>query len=90
MSHCCADFLHTISRINGCLSLIFPLLIIHVYLNHASRYAQHMVAIKAGTVVREGSPAEVMKKKVLREVFSIEADIVPDPRTGVPLCFPFE
>ncbi len=49
-----------------------------------------MVAIKAGTVVREGSPAEVMKMKVLREVFSIEADIVPDPRTGVPLCFPYE
>ena len=59
-------------------------------LNHASRYAQHMVAIKSGTVVREGSPAEVMTKKVLREVFSIEADIVPDPRTGVPLCMPYE
>lgn len=49
-----------------------------------------MVAINVGTVVREGSPAEVMKKKVLGEVFSIEADIVPDPRTGVPLCLPYE
>lgn len=48
-----------------------------------------MVAINAGTVVREGSPAGVMKKKV-GEVFCIEADIVPDPRTGVPLCLPYE
>lgn len=59
-------------------------------LNHASRYAQHMVAIKSGTVVSEGTPAEVMTPSVLRQVFGIEADIVPDPRTGVPLCLPYE
>lgn len=59
-------------------------------LNHASRYAQHMVAIKSGKVVSEGSPMKVMTKEVLREVFGIEADILSDPRTGVPLCIPFE
>ncbi|WP_426450227.1 ABC transporter ATP-binding protein [Paenibacillus sp. S-38] len=59
-------------------------------LNHASRYAQHMVAIKRGRVVSSGPPAEVMTQEVLREVFGIEADLIPDPRTGVPLCLPFE
>lgn len=59
-------------------------------LNHASRYAQHMVAIKSGNVISEGTPNEVMTPEVLREVFGIEADIVPDPRTGVPLCLPYE
>lgn len=59
-------------------------------LNHASRYAQHMVAIKSGKVVSEGAPKHVMTKEVLREVFAIEADILADPRTGVPLCIPFE
>ncbi|MFF2911368.1 ABC transporter ATP-binding protein [Paenibacillus sp. NPDC057934] len=59
-------------------------------LNHASRYAQHMVAIKSGTVISEGAPADVMTTPVLREVFGIEADIMPDPRTGVPLCLPYE
>ncbi|MNC36112.1 putative siderophore transport system ATP-binding protein YusV [compost metagenome] len=59
-------------------------------LNHASRYAQHMVAIKSGTVISEGTPAEVMTPDVLRKVFGIECDIVPDPRTGVPLCLPYE
>ncbi|QHW32710.1 ABC transporter ATP-binding protein [Paenibacillus rhizovicinus] len=58
-------------------------------LNHASRYAQHMVAIKKGKVVSVGAPEAVMTKEVLREVFNIETDIIPDPRTGVPLCFPF-
>lgn len=59
-------------------------------LNHATRYAQHMVAIKSGTVVAEGTPEEVMTKEVLRRVFSIEADILIDPRSGVPLCLPYE
>lgn len=59
-------------------------------LNHASRYAQHMVAIKKGKVVRSGTPAEVMTPDVLRDVFGIEADIIMDPRNGVPLCLPYE
>ncbi|REK58317.1 MAG: Fe(3+)-dicitrate ABC transporter ATP-binding protein [Thermobacillus sp.] len=59
-------------------------------LNHATRYAHHMVAIKSGEIVAEGEPAKVTTKEVLREVFGIEADILFDPRTGVPLCLPFE
>lgn len=59
-------------------------------LNHATRYAGHMVAIKTGKVVSQGSPTEVMTREVLRSVFGIEADIISDPRTGVPLCLPFE
>jgi iron complex transport system ATP-binding protein len=59
-------------------------------LNHAARYAQHMVAIQNGQVVSMGTPEEVMTKEVLRKVFGIEADIMIDPRTGVPLCIPFE
>jgi iron complex transport system ATP-binding protein len=59
-------------------------------LNHATRYAGHMVAIKSGKVVSQGTPTEVMTRDVLRLVFGIEADIISDPRTGVPLCLPFE
>ncbi|AOZ94715.1 ABC transporter ATP-binding protein [Paenibacillus crassostreae] len=58
-------------------------------LNHASRYAQHMIAIKHGKAIAAGSPVEVMTAEVLREVFGIEADIVEDPRSGLPLCLPF-
>ncbi|ANS76184.1 iron-dicitrate transporter ATP-binding subunit [Paenibacillus yonginensis] len=58
-------------------------------LNHASRYAQHMIAIKSGKAVAEGAPTEVMTPEVLQEVFGIEADIIIDPRSGVPLCLPY-
>lgn len=57
-------------------------------LNHASRYADHVVAIAGGAVVAEGTPREVVTPDVLRTVFAIEADIVPDPRTGHPICIP--
>lgn len=59
-------------------------------LNHAARYAHHMIAIKNGKAVAEGSPETVVTSTVLRDVFGIEADIFIDPRSGVPLCLPYE
>jgi len=58
-------------------------------LNHATRHSQHLIALRAGLVVAAGAPAAVVTPTLLREVFGVEADIVPDPRTGVPLCVPF-
>ncbi len=59
-------------------------------LNNASRYSHHMVALRRGQVFTSGSPHEVMTPGVLQEVFGVEADIVNDPRDGVPLCIPYE
>lgn len=59
-------------------------------LNHAARYADHMIAIKNGRVMNEGTPSEVMTADNLEQVFGIKADIIPDPRTHVPLCLPYE
>lgn len=58
-------------------------------LNHATQYAHHIVAIKHGEVSYEGSPGEVVHPDMLREVFGIRADVIPDPRTGAPLCLPY-
>jgi iron complex transport system ATP-binding protein len=58
-------------------------------LNHATRFAHYMVAIKQGKVVCEGPTVDVLTEQVLGEVFGIRADIVKDPRTGVPLCLPY-
>lgn len=58
-------------------------------LNHATLYAHHIVAIKHGKVVHEGAPADVVHPDMLRDVFGIRADVIPDPRTGAPLCLPY-
>jgi iron complex transport system ATP-binding protein len=58
-------------------------------LNNAARYSHHIVALSRGRVFAAGAPEDVMTGELLREVFSVEAEIVPDPRTGVPLCIPY-
>ncbi len=57
-------------------------------LNNAARFSHHMIALRSGRIFAHGSPEEVMTSEVLREVFSVEADIVTEPRTGTPLCIP--
>ncbi|WP_028609820.1 ABC transporter ATP-binding protein [Paenibacillus harenae] len=81
------EVLHLLQKLNE-LNQRTIVMVVHD-LNHAARYAQHMIAIKKGAVVGEGSPIEVITPDIMREVFNIEADIVADPRTGVPLCLPF-
>jgi ABC-type cobalamin/Fe3+-siderophores transport system ATPase subunit len=58
-------------------------------LNHASRHARHIIALREGRIAAAGRPAEVITPTILRSVFGVEADIVPDPRTGAPLCIPY-
>jgi iron complex transport system ATP-binding protein len=57
-------------------------------LNLAARYADYLVAMKDGEVVATGTPGEVINHDLLRDVFSIEASIITDPRTGAPLVLP--
>lgn len=57
-------------------------------LNQAARYADHLVAMKAGRIVAEGRPEDVVTAGLVREVFGLEAVIVPDPVTGSPLVVP--
>lgn len=59
-------------------------------LNHASRFAHRIVAIAQGRVALQGSPQQVMTPEALRRVFSIDADVIADPRTGAPLCIPYD
>jgi len=59
-------------------------------LNNAARYSHHMIALSDGKVFEAGPPQEVVTPELLREVFGVEADIVTDPRSGIPLCIPYE
>ncbi|MFF2650194.1 ABC transporter ATP-binding protein [Streptomyces sp. NPDC058045] len=57
-------------------------------LNQAARYADHLVAMKAGRIVAQGPPAEVVTAELVRDVFGLTAVVVPDPVTGGPLIVP--
>lgn len=58
-------------------------------LNHATRHANHIIALKDGRVAAAGLPAVVITPELLRSVFGIEGDVIPDPRSGLPLCIAY-
>ncbi|MCM3600000.1 ABC transporter ATP-binding protein [Robertmurraya korlensis] len=58
-------------------------------LNQAARFADHLIALKAGEIVRAGTCEEVIQREVLREVFQIDAEIGRDPRTNKPMCITY-
>ncbi|MEV6777878.1 ABC transporter ATP-binding protein [Streptomyces syringium] len=57
-------------------------------LNQAARYADHLVAMKAGRVIARGRPSEIVTAELVREVFGLDSVVVPDPVTGSPLVIP--
>lgn len=44
-------------------------------INFASCYSDYIVAMRDGAIVRHGSPAEIMTRDVMREVYDMDVDI---------------
>ncbi|WP_282781335.1 MULTISPECIES: ABC transporter ATP-binding protein [unclassified Nocardia] len=57
-------------------------------LNHAFRYADHLIAMRDGRVVAAGPPGEIVTAELVREVFSLGCRVIDDPETGAPLVVP--
>ncbi|MCA9912368.1 MAG: ABC transporter ATP-binding protein [Anaerolineae bacterium] len=57
-------------------------------LNQAARYADTVVAMRGGQIVAHGAPEEVVTPQNILQVFGLEAEVVPDPVTGTPMCVP--
>lgn len=55
-------------------------------LNQASRYCDHLVVMNSGKVQAQGSPGLVMTPAMLRDVFSLDAEVHPDPISHHPMC----
>ncbi|MDR2397577.1 MAG: ABC transporter ATP-binding protein [Spirochaetaceae bacterium] len=59
-------------------------------LNNASRFADHILAMKDGRVLAEGPPSQVVTQETLRAVYQIEAELAMDAKTGKPVCLSYE
>jgi iron complex transport system ATP-binding protein len=57
-------------------------------LNHACRYATHLVAMRGGAIVAQGDPAEIVTAELVEEVFGLPCRVIDDPETGTPLVVP--
>lgn len=57
-------------------------------LNQAARYADHIIAMRAGAVEAVGPPAEIIEPELVQRLFGIRSVVIPDPVTGSPLVVP--
>ncbi|MBF8192241.1 ABC transporter ATP-binding protein [Nonomuraea sp. K274] len=57
-------------------------------LNQACRYATHLIVMRAGEIVAQGDPAEIVSCELVRQVFDLRCEIIQDPQTGTPLIVP--
>ncbi|WP_394613820.1 ABC transporter ATP-binding protein [Lentzea sp. JNUCC 0626] len=57
-------------------------------LNLAARYADHLLVLRAGRIVVEGAPNDVLTEDVVREVFEMDCRIVQDPVSATPMVVP--
>lgn len=55
-------------------------------INQAARYCDHLIIMKEGHIVTQGTPEQVLTKELLHAVFSVNAQIHQDPISGTPMC----
>lgn len=57
-------------------------------LNHAARYADHLVAMRDGRIVAEGAPVDVVTEETVAAIFGLDVRVIADPVTATPLVVP--
>lgn len=76
------DLLHDLNRQGKTI-----IMVLHD-LNQACRYADHLVALRAGQIEAEGNPADILTEDLVERVFGIACRIISDPVAGTPLVVP--
>ncbi|GAA3628110.1 ABC transporter ATP-binding protein [Kineosporia mesophila] len=57
-------------------------------LNQASRYADHLVAMRGGRIIAQGVPSEIVTSELVEDVFGLACRVITDPESGTPLVIP--
>lgn len=57
-------------------------------LNHACRYATHLIAMRDGAVIATGAPTQIVTAQLVEEVFGLACRVIDDPESGTPLIIP--
>jgi iron complex transport system ATP-binding protein len=57
-------------------------------LNHACRYATHLIAMRDGAIIAEGAPEAIVDAALVERAFGLRCRVVPCPETGAPMVVP--
>ncbi len=58
-------------------------------LNHAAKFGDHIVGLKNGEVLFEGTPEDVICRENLRNLYEIDAVLVNQKEKGYPICMDY-
>ena len=58
-------------------------------LNHAAKFADHIIGLKKGTLIFEGAPMDVITKENLNKLYDINAQLMYDTTQSYPICFDY-
>jgi len=88
------DIAHQIDVLDLCAELHadrdYTLVAVLHDLNHACRYATHLIVMKDGSVVAEGDPTEIVTDELVEKVFGLPVRVVADPETHTPMIVPVD
>ncbi len=57
-------------------------------LDHAARYADHLIAMRDGAIRAQGAPREIVTEALVRDILGLDSRVIPDPVTGTPMVVP--
>ncbi|MDR6357914.1 ABC-type cobalamin/Fe3+-siderophores transport system ATPase subunit [Pseudomonas psychrotolerans] len=58
-------------------------------LNQACRYADHIIALRAGRILAEGPPAEIVTPELIEALYGLKCAVIENPLAGTPLVIPY-
>ena len=64
------------------------IMVIHE-LNHAAKFADHIIGMRQGRILFEGSPNDVIHVENLRKLYEIEAVLIQNEKKGYPVCIDY-
>jgi iron complex transport system ATP-binding protein len=57
-------------------------------LDHAARYAHHLIAMRDGAIVAQGAPAEIVTEELVLDILGLACQVIADPVSGTPMVVP--
>jgi iron complex transport system ATP-binding protein len=57
-------------------------------LNHAARYAQHLIAMRLGRIIAQGPPHEIVTEALVEQILGLASRVVSDPVSDTPMVIP--
>ena len=57
-------------------------------LNHAARYADHIIAMHEGSIIAQGDPREIVTEALVQQILGMRSQIITDPVSKTPMVIP--